>query len=196
MAKKSYYYEVITDFEIPIMARLSKQQRARFGEDEDPPLEMLHVFHAEAAVKPDGMRRTRGMNLRRNGDIIKTDRPVGKSYTEIVRKLVSRPIISAVDGGRTLKRVMRPTVSKVKLRLLEPDEITSYVVENAICAGELGKDGRPMFGKGSRWGDALFVDSTADVTLPPETAALLATAQAMIEGSETADLGETPEGAA
>ena len=181
---KVYFWECLYDVDVAYMGPLSKSQRTHYDDDEIP-AETMHVIRLQAAVAPDGMRRTKG-----HGDIIKTNKPLGKHLVQIISKKVSRPIVS-LDGNRhTLKRTMRDKVGKaLKFRLLDADEITAYVQEVAIAPGEVDmRSGKPKFGKGAHWREDMFRDAVEDVTLPEETQKFLSNIQAAVEGVEEVDL--------
>ena len=87
-------------------------------------------------------------------DYFVTDRPIGKSYTEEVNKMVSRSENIGLQGQYG-KRSMRLKTSKIKARLLDADEVTESVRRAAYDL---------------EWTDDLFENAVADVHLPAETA--------------------------
>jgi hypothetical protein len=95
-------------------------------------------------------------------DYIITPRPLGKSYTEEVKKMVSRSLHDGTNPGMFGKRVMREKVNKVKFRLVPPDEVTESMVRYA-------------FDYGDDWDPELFKDRTDDVNIQPKTELALAT---------------------
>jgi len=81
-------------------------------------------------------------------DYIVTDKPLGRTYTEEVTKMVSRP----KDQMGTKERVMRPKTSKIKFVLLDPEDVTQEIKRSAYDFN---------------WAPALFKDATEDVIPPP-----------------------------
>lgn len=180
--QKFFFYEAIRDVDIGVIAGLSPDQKSRAEAVRDPddvPHEMLHSLRLYAKTNADGTPRGR-----RRGDIIRTDREVSPAYTETIRKSVSRPIIAAAEGGRTFKRVMREKVALPKLRLMGEEELGGQVLDAAVYPGMELEDGTFFMGKRARWADSLFAAAATKVTLPPETAQLLAHAESTLTGEE------------
>jgi hypothetical protein len=95
-------------------------------------------------------------------DYIITPKPLGRSYTEEVKKMVSRSLHDGTNPGMFGKRTMREKVNKVKFRLVPPDEVTESMVRYA-------------FDYGDDWDPQLFKDSVTDVNIFPKTEPVLST---------------------
>lgn len=154
MAKqKRYFYECVMTCDLPFMGPDQRRERwKQNGRIQEQPQKVLHVLR----VHPSPGFTARGD--RRPADYIVTDRPIGRSYTEEVVKNVSRSLHDGTDAKQALKRGARPKVSKIKFKLLDPEDVTDYVRMNA-------------FDFEDRWGPALFDDGDKDVVLPKEAAA-------------------------
>jgi len=148
MAKpKRYYYECVLQCDLPYVA--PDQRRERWPKNNIAPM----CIHSKRLVPSDGYTTP---------DFIVTDKPVARQYTEEVVKAVSRPDFEH-PGAR--RRIMREKVSKIKLRLLDSDEVGETVRRTAIDLP---------------WADALFTEATQDVILSPEMQRLAAQGAAQI----------------
>ena len=190
---KAYFYECVVDCDLGVLGPLSKYQRswyeARTDDPDDIPQQTLHSLRILARVDGKGEKRY-GMA---HGNIIKTDKPLARSYTESIEKLVSRPLISSQDPHRQFKRLMRAKTNPIHFRLLAADEVSLYTESVAIYPGE-HPDGKVLMGKKARWAPSLFEESATEVQLPEEAAKLLRSVQAMVTPTGDGSL-ESPEGA-
>jgi len=109
------------------------------------PAKVLHSLRVHG-LDPDGSED--------HTDYIVTDRPIGKPYTEEVKKQVSRPYHDP-ETGRRHGRKYRNKMSKIKFRLLEPDEVDSDIKKRALDMP---------------WTDNLFDEGGSKVDLPLATA--------------------------
>lgn len=162
MAKaRRYYYAVVLQCDLPWYGPDQRKERwVMKGKQLVQPTRVLHVKR----VYPSKGFNARGEEF--PPDYIVTDRPVGKSYTHEVVKKVSRPDFEH-PGAR--KRLDREKASKIKLELIDPDDVTAEIRRAAYDMD---------------WGEELFKDAVEDVKLPSETARLaMAGAKAIAKGA-------------
>ena len=162
MAKeKRFWYECVLQCDIGWYGPDQRRERwPRRGRSEIQPDTMHSV-----RLTPEHGRNGRGEPF--PADYIVTDKPVGRSYTEVVTKGVSRPETAYGNIGGARQRVMRVKESKIKLRLMDPDELTREIRYNAYDYGPPEyRDGKQVKG----WVAALFEDNDKDVVLPKDMA--------------------------
>ena len=141
-----YYYETLLRCDLLHTApakREDQKSRDGFGRTVTPMI-----------AHPIRVQPSRGFNGRGElfpPDYIVTERPLARSYTEVIQKKVSRPDPANPLDKRLRKMVAKST--KIKFRLLEDWEITGEVRRSAWR-----KDLVPM----------MFDDTSADVYLPGE----------------------------
>ena len=116
--KRRLYYEVVHEVDLAWYAPDQRVERwPRRGQRDVQPMSVMHSMR----LGPSPGYTARGNALPPH--YIVTDRPVGNTYTEEVMKVVSRPIQDSAQ------RTMRPKYSKIKLRLLDKDEIIGSGME-------------------------------------------------------------------
>lgn len=156
MAKR-YYYECVRQCDIGWRGPDPRRERwsTRGGMLVQPP-DVMHSKRLYPSVASAGRAGLSvGLNdVRPEADIIVTDKPVAKNYTQTVTKKVSRPRFDPTTGRRH-GRYFRRKTNPPKLRILEPDEIDNDVRRNAIDLP---------------WDVSLFTDATGDVILPQDVA--------------------------
>jgi hypothetical protein len=146
MAKR-FYYEVVLQVDLGFWA--PDQRKERWEQKGASMIQPTKTLHSKRLYP------SRGFDMRGNPlppDVVVTDRPVAKNYTEETVKRVSRPRFDPMTGRRQ-GRYFRKKVSPQKLRLMEGDEIDNELRRRAVDLP---------------WTDALYDNSKGDVVLPED----------------------------
>lgn len=197
-ADKRFYYECVYPCEIGFYGPNKRRETWRTKGRSEVQGFCLH----NRRLMPAHGRTVRG-RVAHEADIIVTDYPVGKSYVETVQKMVSRPASAYGNIGGLKPRVMRMKSNKIKLSLIDANDVTRDIMERAWDEGlpqwryldkeeiiqwqieqrplQLDPDNGKAREQMSGWAAVLFEDNDKSVELPKEMAQW---AQAVSPGGE------------
>ena len=163
MAKeKRYFYECVLACDLGYWG---PEHRRENWERKGKAMVQTFAMHNVHMLPEHGMT---GRGVPFPADYLVVDQPLGKSYTEVVTKSVSRPATAYGNIGGLKPRIMRPKQSKVKFRQLDANEITAEIRRDAYDYGlpQFNAKGKQISG----WDASLFKDNDGDVRLGPEEA--------------------------
>ncbi len=139
------YYRCVHQVDMAYFAPWGKGGNHSEGDREDTPLLVRHWIR----VMP-----SRGYNARGKPfppDYIVTEQPLARHFCEQTVKKVSRIAFDPMTGRRLPQRAYRKKVTKIKFELVDKDDLTRDIIEDAIK---------------KQWAPEMFQDVPLKVELP------------------------------